>query len=83
MKWRLTFIFTLLLFGCSHSPGYYRSPPDICDGAAGCAASAIIDGIIHSKPAPKKCSEMNGKQREKYNAQVDAVSESIKRAQGY
>jgi hypothetical protein len=71
------------LFWCSHSPSFYRSPPDTCDGVPGCAASAIIEGIIHSKPVPKNCSEMSGEQREKCNAQVDAISKSMKKAQGY
>ena len=81
MKWISAFLFSLFLLGCSNSPGYYRSPPDTCDGAPGCAVSAVIEGIIYSEPAPKKCSEMSGKQKEKCNAQVDAVKRSIKKAQ--
>jgi hypothetical protein len=83
MREILAFFLILVLFGCSHSPSFYRSPPDTCDGVPGCAASAIIEGIIHSKPVPKNCSEMSGEQREKCNAQVDAISKSMKKAQGY
>lgn len=81
LKWICTFLFCLSQFSCSNSPNYHRSPPDTCDGAPGCAVSAIIDGIIHSEPAPKNCSEMSGEQRKKCNAQVEAVKRSIKKAQ--
>jgi hypothetical protein len=81
MKWISAVLFSLLLLGCSNSPGYYRSPPDTCDGAPGCAVSAVIDGIIYSEPPPKKCSEMRDEQKEKCNAQVDAIKRSIKKAQ--
>jgi hypothetical protein len=81
MKWMSVFLISLLSLGCSNSPGYYNSPPNTCDGAPGCAVSAIIDGIIHSESPPKKCSEMSGRQKEKCNAQVDAVKRSIKKAQ--
>ncbi len=80
MKRILTSLFILSLFGCSNSPNYHRSPPDTCDGAPGCAVSAIIEGIIYSEPAPKKCSEMSGSQRDKCNAQIDAINKSIKKA---
>jgi hypothetical protein len=80
MKLILTSLFILSLFGCSNSPNYYRSPPDTCNGAPGCAVSAIIEGIIYSEPGPKKCSEMSGNQRDKCNAQVDAINKSIKKA---
>ena len=82
MKWILVVFFSLSMLGCSNTPGYYRSPPDTCDGAPGCAASAIFDGVIHTKPAPKKCSEMSGTQKEKCDAQVEALKNSIKKAQG-
>ncbi len=78
MKWILAFIFSFLLLGCSNSPGYYRTAPDTCDGAPGCA---IFLGIIHSEPSPKKCSEMVGEQKEKCNNQVDSVKNSIKKVQ--
>ena len=81
MKRVLASLFILSVSGCSNSPDYHRSAPDTCDGAPGCAVSAIIDGIIYSEPAPKKCSEMMGHQREKCNAQVDAIKKSIKKAQ--
>ncbi|OUR79818.1 hypothetical protein A9Q75_11460 [Colwellia psychrerythraea] len=81
LKWICSFLFSLSLFGCSNSPNYYRPPPDTCDGAPGCAVSAIIDGIIYTEPAPTKCSEMSGEQRKRCNAQVDAVKRSIKKAQ--
>lgn len=82
MKWMLTFIFAFILLGCSNSPNYYRPAPDTCDGAPGCAVSAVIGGVIHTKPAPKKCSEMIGGKKDKCNAQVDAIKDSIKKVQG-
>ena len=81
LKLICTFVFCLSLFGCSNLPNYHRPPPDTCDGAPGCAVSAIIDGIIYTEPAPKKCSEMKNEQREKCNAQVEAIKQSIKKAQ--
>ena len=81
MKWILVLLLSILSLGCSHSPGYYRSPPDTCNGAPGCAVPAIIDGLLHSEPAAKKCSEMRGDQRAKCNAQVDAIKRSIKQSQ--
>lgn len=81
MKCIATFLFSLLLLGCSSSPGYYRSPPDTCDGALGCAVSAVVEGVIYSKPAPAKCAEMRGEQKQKCIAQVEAVKRSIKKAQ--
>ena len=81
MKWISAFLFSLLLLGCSNSPGYYRSPPDTCDGAPGCAVWAILTGILHSEPSPKKCSEISGEQKEKCNNQVDSVKNSIKKVQ--
>jgi hypothetical protein len=62
MKSISVFMLSLFLLGCSHSPGYYRSSPDTCDGAPGCAVSAIFKGIVHSEPTAKKCSEMAAKQ---------------------
>jgi hypothetical protein len=53
MKWILAFIFSFLLLGCSNSPGYYRTAPDTCDGAPGCAVWAIFLGII-LRTIPKK-----------------------------
>ncbi|WP_299010796.1 hypothetical protein [uncultured Shewanella sp.] len=82
MKWIFAVLLSFSLFGCSHSSSYYRSPPDTCDGALGCVVLAVMEGIIHSKPAPKKCAEMSGEQREKCNAQVDAITKSIEKAQG-
>lgn len=82
MKWLSAFIVSFSLLGCSNSPGYYRSPPDTCGGAPGCAASAVIDGVIYAEPAAKKCSEMTGEQREKCVAQVAAINSAIKKAQG-
>ncbi|WP_299802804.1 hypothetical protein [uncultured Shewanella sp.] len=81
MKWISTLIFSLLLWGCSHSPSNYYVPPDTCDGAPGCAASAIIKGIVYSEPAPRKCAEKRGTQRAECDAQVDAIKDSIKQAQ--
>lgn len=81
MKWISFFIFSLLLLGCSNSPGYYRSSLDTCDGAPECAALTIFQGIVHSEPPPKKCSEMSGDRKAQCNAQVDEVKSSIKNAQ--
>jgi hypothetical protein len=79
MKWILVIV--ILMLGCSHSPGYYRSPLDTCDDAPSCVVSAIIEGIINSKPVSKKCSEMSGTKREKCNAKVDTISKLIMKAQ--
>ncbi|GHE89062.1 hypothetical protein [Thalassotalea profundi] len=79
MKWLYTCALSLLFIGCSNTPNYHNPAPDTCDGAPGCAASAILSGILQTEPAPKKCSQMSGHQKEKCDAQVEAVKASIKK----
>ncbi|GAA5142870.1 hypothetical protein [Thalassotalea piscium] len=78
-KWILIILAISFLQGCSNIPGYYRSPPKTCDGAPGCAVSAIFDGAIHTKRPSTKCADMAGKQKERCDVQVSAIKSAIKK----
>jgi hypothetical protein len=69
------------LSACTTPYGYHDPAPDTCDGAPGCAVSAIYSGVIKTKPKEgQKCGEMSGEQKRECFAQVDAIKRAIDNA---
>jgi hypothetical protein len=80
MKWIFVSCLFVSVSACSSKSNYY-SPPDTCDGAPGCAASAIIEGVLRTDKASQKCENMRGDSRVACDEQVKAIKDSISRAQ--
>ena len=83
MKQTLIFIIfsTVFLSACSTPYGYHRPAPDTCDGAPGCAVSAVVSGLLNTKPSKAtKCSDMSGERKAACDAQVSALKASIENA---
>jgi hypothetical protein len=73
-----------LLIGCGtqqNANSNYYSPPDTCDGAPGCAVSAIIEGVLKTDDASRKCADLRGEQKQACDSQVSEITESIRKAQ--
>tara|TARA_R110002012_G_scaffold226278_1_gene398407 strand:- start:288 stop:554 length:267 start_codon:yes stop_codon:yes gene_type:complete len=69
------------LSACSYPYGYHDPAPDTCDGAPGCAVSAIYSGVIKTKPkAGQKCADMSGDKKRECVAQVESIKRSIENA---
>jgi len=83
MNVKLLFVVSVscILTACTTPYGYHDPAPDTCDGAPGCAVSAVVDGIFKTKPTKNKsCSEMTGKRKKSCDAQVAALKASIENA---
>lgn len=84
MKWMLAASAAFLLLGCGtkqNANSNYYSPPDTCDGAPGCAVSAIIEGVIKTDDASRKCADLRGENKQACDQQVSDIKESIRKAQ--
>ncbi|WP_041713709.1 hypothetical protein [Paraglaciecola sp. T6c] len=69
------------LTACSYPYGYHAPAPDTCDGAPGCAASAIFSGVVKTKPREgQKCADMLGENKRECEAQVESIKRSIENA---
>lgn len=69
------------LSACSYPYGYHDPAPDTCDGAPGCAVSAIYSGVIKTKPKEgQKCADMSGEKKRECVAQVESIKRSIENA---
>ncbi|WP_166422885.1 hypothetical protein [Paraglaciecola sp. 20A4] len=83
MKQTLIFIIfsTLFLSACSTPYGYHSPAPDTCDGAPGCAVSAVVSGLLKTTPSKDtKCADMRGERKAACDAQVSALKASIENA---
>jgi hypothetical protein len=84
MKWILVASAALLLAGCGtkqNANANYYVPPDTCDGAPGCAVSAIFEGVLKTDEASRKCADLRGEEKQACNSQVSDIKESIRKAQ--